>query len=287
MNRLFISTTFTSDQTPLRQALDLCGQLNVCGVELGSNHCYQTEWSFIQEFPFTYLVHNYFPIPEDSFVMNIASWNPWLKNRSIEHAKKAIDFCKKFGANLYTFHPGFLTDPHGSNQNNKNYDFQWDETQLKKINHEETWDLMLDSVHEIVNYAKKVDVQIAFETEGSLLKKDHLLMQRPQEYKRFFKDFSPQEIGVNLNIGHLNLASNAFGFKKDEFVNLVAEYVVAMELSHNDGQEDQHLPLIANEWYWPLINDQRFENVYKILEFRNSSTGEIRKVLELMDDYHK
>ena len=70
-------------------------------------------------------------------------------------------------------------------------------------------------------------------------------------------------------------------------MNLVAEYVVAMELSHNDGQEDQHLPLIADGWYWPLIIDQRFENVYKILEFRNSSTREIRKVLELMDDYHK
>ena len=39
-------------------------------------------------------------------------------------------------------------------------------------------------------------------------------MQRPEEYKRFFNYFSPQEIGVNLNIGHLNLAAKAFQFNK-------------------------------------------------------------------------
>ena len=42
-----------------------------------------------------------------------------------------------------------------------------------------------------------------------------------------------------------------------------------MELSHNDGIEDQHLPLELDSWYWDLINDSRYKYTYKILEYRN------------------
>ena len=44
-----------------------------------------------------------------------------------------------------------------------------------------------------------------------------------------------------------------------------------MELSHNDGLQDQHLPLKKDGWYWDIINDSRFNDTIKILEFRNVS----------------
>jgi len=43
-----------------------------------------------------------------------------------------------------------------------------------------------------------------------------------------------------------------------------------MELSHNDGIEDQHLSLKSDNWYWKLILDLRFKNINKIFEFRNT-----------------
>ena len=106
-------------------------------------------------------------------------------------------------------------------------------------------------------------------------------MQQPEEYERFFEQFSPDEIGINLNLGHLNLASKAFGFPRDEFVHLISDYVVAMELSHNNGVNDDHLPLIDDEWYWVLITDPKFKKTYKILEFRESSLKQVRESIEL------
>jgi len=108
-------------------------------------------------------------------------------------------------------------------------------------------------------------------------------MQRPEEFKEFMVRFSALEIGINLNIGHLNLAANAFGFKRSEFVDLVQDYIVAMELSHNDGVEDQHLPLQEDGWYWPLIFDHRFEEAYKILEFRNTDIIQIKNTIRLFE----
>jgi len=229
-------------------------------------------------------VHNYFPIPKKSFVINIASFDKSIRERSIKHIKTAIDFCNKIDGKLYTFHPGFLTDPQGSNISDQNYDFQWDERQLNNTNYKQAKRNMYRALDEVAAYSKSKNIRVAIETEGSLNKKDHLLMQRPEEYEEFMENYSLSDIGINLNIGHLNLAANAFDFKRSDFIDLIQNYIAAMELSHNDGVEDQHQPLQPDGWYWDLIQDSRFENVYKILEFRNTPILEIVKNIHIIQE---
>ena len=280
---MYISTTFIEDNHRLYHALEGCNKAGIKAVEIGSNHCYEKSYDYCADFPFQYLVHNYCPIPKESFVLNIASLDESIRERSISHIRKAIDFCTEIGAKLYTFHPGFLTDPHGSNTSDKNYDFQWSKKQLEDSNYEKAINNMYQALDEVVNYAQSKKMPIAIETEGSLKKKDHLLMQRPEEYEALMKKYSAHDLGINLNIGHLNLAANAFHFDRYKFIDLIQEYIVAMELSHNDGTEDQHLPLRDGCWYWDAIQDVRFKDVYKILEFRNTSINEIRKNIELIN----
>lgn len=281
---LYVSTTFLPDSRPLHEALSQCKQACIQSVEIGSNHCYEKSYDYLSEFSFQYLVHNYFPIPNYSFVLNLASFDEGIRQRSIRHIKKAIDFCTEIEAKIYTFHPGFLTDPHCSNTSDLNYDFQWDEKQLKNVNYDKANGYMYFAFDELAKYAKLKNVRIAIETEGSLKKKDHLLMQCPKEYDVFMTKYSPTDIGINLNIGHLNLSANAFNFKRSEFVDLVQDYIIAMELSHNDGTEDQHLPLREDGWYWDLINDNRFESVCKILEFRNTKIDLIISNIQLLKE---
>ena len=138
---------------------------------------------------------------------------------------------------------------------------------------------MLSSLKKIVNFAKSQGVKVAIETEGSFRKKNLSLMQKPNEYKELFKYFKPNDLGINLNIGHLNLASRAFKFSKFEFVKELKPYILAMELSHKNGIEDQHLPLKKKAWYWKIINDPDFYKTYKILEYRNTNIQVIKKNL--------
>jgi sugar phosphate isomerase/epimerase len=278
---IFVSTTYSHDNSKLKKVLDECLMNGIINVELGSNHCHEKKYTYLKDYSLNYLVHNYFPIPKNSFVVNIASQDEIIHRRSIKHIKNAIDLCSGIDAKLYTFHPGFLTDPLGSNQSSQNYDFRWDTERLKKTNYEMAWDQMVGAFREIIDYAREKQVAIAFETEGSFHKKDHLMMQQPKEYERFLKLFPSDAIGINLNIGHLILAANAFEFSYQTFVDIVADYVVAMELSHNNGVEDQHLPLQSDGWYWPLILDKRFSEVKKILEFRNTNILKIKETLQL------
>ena len=55
-----------------------------------------------------------------------------------------------------------------------------------------------------------------------------------------------------------------------------------MELSHNYGKKDDHLPIKKKSWYWKLIKNQKFENIPKILEFRNTSIKEVKKTYNLV-----
>ena len=100
LNNIFVSTTFLKDQKKATEALSLC-----------------------KKNKFRYLVHNYFPVPKKSFVVNIASLDKELRERSINHIISSIKFADKINASLYTFHPGFLSDPKPSIGSKINYDF--------------------------------------------------------------------------------------------------------------------------------------------------------------------
>jgi|TARA_Y100000310_G_scaffold200667_1_gene200748 sugar phosphate isomerase/epimerase len=281
MKNIFVSTTFAKDDSKISDVLAECKKENISNVELGSNHIYEKDLKkIIQKYNFRFLVHNYFPIPKKSFVVNIASLNKKIRTISIQHIKKAINFCKVTNSKLYTMHPGFLADPITTSRTKNNYDFIWNNNNLNK-NYNLAFNNMLSSLKKIVHFAKNKKVRVAIETEGSFKKKNLLLMQKPNEYKELFKYFKPNDLGINLNIGHLNLASRAFKFSKFEFVNELKQYILAIELSHNNGIEDQHLPLKKNEWYWKIINDPDFSKIYKILEFRNTDIKKMKKVIEL------
>ena len=219
---------------------------------------------------------------DDDILVNIASSNEHIRNLSIKHIKKAILFCKETNSKLYTFHPGFVGDPLKANKSKKNYDFIWKQNGVRK-SYKLAFNYMLNSLKTIVNFARKNHVRVALETEGSSKKKDNFgLMQKPEEYRKLFEYFTPKNLGINLNVGHLNLASKAFEFSKVKFVDDIEDYIVAIELSHNNGIQDEHLPIKKKAWYWPILERNKFVNIPKILEYRNCNIDKIKKSIEML-----
>ena len=63
-----------------------------------------------EKYDLRYLLHNYFPPPKEPFMLNIASLNNELFEKSIEHCLNAIKVCKVLGSKKYGVHAGFLID---------------------------------------------------------------------------------------------------------------------------------------------------------------------------------
>lgn len=279
ISEIYVSTTFARDGSKISDVLKSLNSIGILNLELGSNHCYEDLIDISSDFlKFNTLVHNYFPIPKHPFVINIASSDLEIRSKSIGHVMKALEFCLESKSTLYTFHPGFLQDPLGTGRSPQNYDFNWGDMQSDFCEnlYQKSFDFMVDSLNLIIERARLLGVEIAIETEGSYRKAENLLMQRPEEFEKLFALFTKKDLGINLNIGHLPLASRYFNFKINDFVDLVADRIVAFELSHNDGYDDQHLPLVDNAWYWEIILDKRFSGIKKILEFRETDISIVR-----------
>ena len=133
-NKIYVSTTFAKDNSKISNVLLNCKKANISKIELGSNHVYERDFEkIIKKYKFDYIVHNYFPIPKKSFVVNIASLDKKIRTLSLKHVKNSILFCKKTEAKLYTFHPGFIGDPEKASNSEKNYDFVWKQKYVKQI----------------------------------------------------------------------------------------------------------------------------------------------------------
>lgn len=283
-SRVFVSTTFAADDTPIAEVLAACNVGGLRNVELGSNHPYEPDpvAAVNRHRPVRCLVHNYFPPPEESLVVNIASLDDDVRRRSLEHVERSLAYCARIGALLYTVHPGFLSDPRGASRGAGTYDFLFAEDAVPADVYNRAYDRMLAGLEWVVERARAHRVRLAVETEGSVTKRGLLLLQRPEEYDRVLAAFSPADLGINLNIGHLRLAERAFGFTWRQFVDRVVDYVIAMELSHNEGATDDHRPLQAGAWYWDLIADPRFADAYRILEFRNTPVADVAACADMV-----
>ena len=55
-------------------------------------------------------IHNYFPPPKKPFVLNLASMDEAIAQKTIDHIMYAIDVCKELNCKYYSFHAGFLCD---------------------------------------------------------------------------------------------------------------------------------------------------------------------------------
>jgi sugar phosphate isomerase/epimerase len=280
---LFVSTTFIKDNTSLITALNILKSINVKSVEIGSNHIFEKNLNYIKRYNFNYIVHNYFPVPKKPIIVNISSLDENIRKLSIQHIKKSIIFCNNLNAKLYTFHPGFVKDPIRISNKKNNYDFVWKSGNINQNLINKAKLHLLNSLDKIIKFSKKYNVNIAIETEGSYYKNKMLMMQRPEEYDVILSNYSKDDLGINLNIGHLNLSSKFYNFDKFEFINYIIKYIVAIELSHNNGFEDQHLPLKSNAWYWQLIKDKRFKKIIKILEFRNTNITKLINNIKLFN----
>ena len=63
-----------------------------------------------EKYNVNYICHNYFPPPIEHFVLNLASLNNKIYEKTFNHLWKAIELSKKLGANKFGFHAGFFID---------------------------------------------------------------------------------------------------------------------------------------------------------------------------------
>lgn len=281
---VYASTTFAQVGS---RATDVAARMVARGItriELGSIHAHEADLvGTLSALPAEFLVHNYFPPPAEPFVVNLASLDERIRDRSLGHALDSLDFCAALGAPIYTVHPGFLSDPAGVGAlPSRNYDFRFEASPARQGAHGEPFERFLDAVRTLGARAGELGVHVAVETQGSMSNPHQLLLQTPDEFEALLAETTDLPVGLNLNLAHMSLAASAFGFDLAGVLVRLAPRVLAMEVSHHDGSVDEHRPLVEGAWYWTILEDPLWLQVPVILECRDTPieavTAGVRKL---------
>lgn len=280
--KTYVSTCCLDKKLTLEDVLSAYQKMGIKNVELTSGRGYQNNLGIIlRKFDFNYCVHNYFPEPKKSFVMNLCSLNEKIRFKSIDRAIKGIDLSKKLKTPHYAIHSGFLYDPEGKVDR---------KTGLFKVSAVDfydknlAFDKYLDSVTTIYKYAEGKGVKLLIENNICVRGfEDKLILCDYDDFKVLFKKIGNLKIGVLLDSGHLKVSAKTLNFSPIKFIDKISSRISAFHIHDNNGKGDFHQKIEKDSWLVEVLRNKKFKNLPKTLEANNLTIKEIKEQLNLLE----
>ncbi len=144
--------------------------------------------------------------------VNIASPIKPLLNASLKRLTQSLANANALDAKMWVFHPGQRT---GIGQFYPGADFKQ----------------MCQSIQQLYAQAEEYGLNISLE---NLPAKYWFLMNTPQEFQKMYKETN-LPIGITMDLGHANLEEQI-----QPFFTQLADKIVHIHASNNDGSDDQH-----------------------------------------------
>ncbi|MCG9597816.1 sugar phosphate isomerase/epimerase [Vibrio sp. Isolate25] len=196
---------------------------------------------------FKIVMHNYFPVPKEPFVFNLASFNNEIVEASMEHAKKAIELTAANNGKYYSFHAGYLLDPKASELGKV--------IGKKQLNDRKSGlKVFINNVNKLADYASGKGITLLIENNVISTKNfesfncDPLLMTAAEETREIFNKVA-SNVKLLIDVAHLKVSSNTLGFNPVDYLKEFKEITGAYHISDNDGLEDSNQPFTEKSWF--------------------------------------
>lgn len=274
---IFVSTACLPGEQPVGSRISLYQRHGLSAIELGAGvSVNEKSLSQIAVMKGQFLIHNYFPPPREAFVLNLASGNDDIRQRSIDHISKAIKLSARIGAALYSIHAGFITDP--TSFGTTSFVFP----KLASPNEAPSaMDRFITAMKIVLDYAGRFRVGILVENNVcNRQSRGKLLLQTAKEFLMIFNVLCPSHLGVLLDTGHLNVSAHTLGFDRTTFVDEIAPYVRAIHVHDNNGTVDAHQPIQPGCWVIDVLRRPEFSGLPIIVEAEFDNVTELRHHVE-------
>jgi sugar phosphate isomerase/epimerase len=159
--------------------------------------------------------------------INIGSPVKTMLNASMKRLKQSLTNAHAIDAKMWVFHPAQRT---GIGQFYPDADFK----------------TMCRSIEQLYAVAEEYGINIALE---NLPHKYWFLMSTPAEFMLMYKETN-LPIGITLDLGHANLEGQI-----QPFMNQLADKIVHVHASNNDGSDDQHNGIADGNIDYELFTD--------------------------------
>jgi sugar phosphate isomerase/epimerase len=251
-------------------------------VELGATLSYRDglEPKLFKRYGINFILHNYFPPPRERIVVNLASQDAAILQRSRRQCKASIDFSHALGIDFFSVHAGFRIEP----DENFRFDFSG-----PVAPYEPAFDTFVESVKEIDAYAQSKGIRIAVENHGlperdlSRGRNSAYILCEAWEFERLWAAVPSANVGMLLDLGHLKVAAQSLGFDREDFVDRVKEKVFSIHVHDNNGRDDGHGAVGEGSWCLDVLGRGYFSGAKVVTESRWLSVKQIAEQVQLLE----
>jgi len=266
--------------SPLEELVAFMERQGADGIELGptlplSIDSFRGAWGSIKRGP-RFLLHNYFPHPAEAFVLNLASADSDILEKSRAHCRQAVELCAEIGSPFYSVHAGFSFHAHPG-------DLGKDLSHLRRWSLEHAGGIFVESLHALCSYGQEKGIRILIEnnvlasfnlTNG---RNELLLGVTSRELIDIVAAAGMPRPGLLIDVGHLNVSARTLGFSKESFLEEVGPYVDALHLSDNDGVKDDNQAFTEDAWFMNRI--RAFPSAALIIEVCGAGEAQIGRMI--------
>jgi sugar phosphate isomerase/epimerase len=208
-----------------------------------------------EQYNLNYICHNYFPPPKEHFVLNLASLNDGIYEKTFTHLVKAIELSKKLGAKKFGFHAGFFIDIKVSEigkKISKDNIFDKDKAIQRFCNNFKELQSLAG------NLKLYVENNVFSSTNYKTYNDDNIFMlTSSNEYDELKNKI---DFNLLLDVAHLKVSSKTLRLNfEDEFKKMItiSDYV---HISDNDALHDLNHKLQRDSSLVDLIKHQNLQN---------------------------
>ncbi len=220
----------------------------------------------------TYTVHNYFPPPQYPFILNIASTDKKLRERSVSFAKNSMEFSSSIGAGLYTVHAGYLTDLKLSKCGQHFLPVQ--DSRCDRLT---SWQYFSLSLIELCTFAMEEGIRFGVENLFPYQRNsNYSLLCNSDELDRVMNEFNKFEnFGILLDLAHAKISSHLLDFSLESFLKDIVSHhkdrILGVHISDNDGVSDLHVLPPQESWMTRFVIDSELHSIPITIEARNAN----------------
>ncbi len=199
--------------------------------------------------------------------INIAAYNPDIREASQKIVKKSIDFAAEIGASIVTVHPGEMSAggayyPDVVIQNNK------------------------DALILLADYAKPKEILIGYENLPLLPWNQIEEGYSPYKIKELINSINKENLGITWDVGH----SNTTHFKMSEFFTCFKDNLLHMHFHYNNGPvngwTDTHTEIGIGTIDWKgLFSFLREINYQRSIIFELNTNEKIENSLQYLKNF--
>ena len=239
---IYISTS-CSESRSIGEVIEDFAGYGIRQIELSGGMDYEEDletklFRLQDRYDLDFLLHNYFPPPEEAFVLNLASLDEEIWHKSLDHYRKAIQLSKKLGAKRFGLHAGFFIH-----------------LGTKDLGGYADTDVRFDRDLAINRFCEGYKALRNFSGDVKLYVENNVLSITNRERYTGFKPFmllddeDLQELKSRLDFplltdaAHLKVSANTLGFDFEPALKSWVHISDFLHLSDNDGEQDSNQPI--------------------------------------------